>query len=92
MTLLVAGLTGNVFVFGQVKSDRTLLPPLVYKPAQVLVVPGGRPAIAQIRVVPLGDSVRIMRPDHMPCLVPRLRVEPMPVKILRPGEPMPVKQ
>ncbi|MDO6435291.1 hypothetical protein Q4E93_32035 [Flavitalea sp. BT771] len=105
MTLLVAGLTCNVFVFGQVKSGRTQLPPLVLKSDPVLVapgfvrpaplfmpLPGGRPVIAPVRVVPHDDSIRILRPDNMPCLVTKVMVEPIPVKILHPREPMPVKQ
>jgi len=100
MTLLAAGLAGNVFVYGQVRSDRAQLPPLVLKsgrvvvapPVRVLVAPGPEKLIAPIRVVPHGDSVRIMRPDNMPCLVVRSVVEAMPVKVLIPRDPMPVKQ
>src|SRR5258705_8675158 len=66
MTLLVTGLAGNIFVYGQVKRDsmhRQLLPP-----GKTLWV---------------GDSVRIMGPDKMRCLVPSLAgVERMPIKKL----------
>ena len=105
MTLLVAGLAGNVFVYGQDKVPGAGLPPLVVKADPGLVqpgpvrpaplftpVPGGRPVVAPIRAVVHRDSIRILRPDNMPCLVTRSVVAPMPVKILIPRERMPVQQ
>jgi hypothetical protein len=56
-TLLVAGLAGNVFVYGQVKVEK----------------------MQKLK----RDSVRILLPDHMPCLVTDLsKVERMPIKKL----------
>ena len=69
MTLLVTGLAGNVFVYGQMPAP----PTIQLKKASI-------------------DSIRILRPDHMPCLVTDLsKVEPMPVKKLdsRMVRPMP---
>jgi hypothetical protein len=60
MTLLVTGLAGNVFVYGQMPA----------------------PPIVQLKKAAI-DSIRIMQPDNMPCLVPSLAgVERMPVKKL----------
>ena len=71
-TLLVAGLAGNVFVYGQVHREGAAV---------------GRPLVQAD-----GDSVWIMRPDRMRCLVPSpAKTERMPVKKLdiRLVRPMP---
>ena len=107
-TLLVAGTAGNVFVFGQTYSEgaaigRPLVQALRTSPSAVIPVPGssaadpwswypGRSASAYLPSLPEGDSVRIMGPDRMPCLVPSTAAtERMPVKKLdsRLVRPMP---
>jgi hypothetical protein len=68
MTLLVAGLTGNVFVYGQVR----LAPRLSPFPSSP-VLPGQKKIAS--------DSIVVMWPDNMRCLVPSLaELEPMPVR------------
>jgi len=93
-TLLGAALLGNVFVFGQTLPGY-IKPPMVFK-----VLPGrpyspgkpyspGRPYKGQL-FARAGDSVRILSPDRMPCVVTDLsRMERMPVQRSRNREPMP---
>lgn len=73
--MLVAGVAGNAFVYGQGRREGTAV---------------GWPLKGAIRIN--GDSVRVMLPDNMPCLVADLsRIERMPVKKLdsRLVRPMP---
>jgi hypothetical protein len=80
MTLLAAGLAGNVFVYGQV-------------PLKVISGKGREaPGTIQMQFRWNADTVVMLAPDRMPCLVSRRPVEPMPVKKLWPVEPMPVKK
>jgi len=74
ITLLVTGLAGNVFVYGQVKSDALRQTLQVPKLSQGLVMPG----------------LVIMAPDHMPCLVTKSNGDRMYIKKLNIQiEPMP---
>ena len=97
LTLLGATLLSNVFVFGQggkpgLEFGQTLpgyiKPPMIFK-----LLPGkpymGKPYKREVSVY-IGDSVRVMAPDRMPCMVIDLsRMERMPVQRQRNLEPMP---
>ncbi|HVU54775.1 MAG TPA: hypothetical protein VHD83_06955 [Puia sp.] len=100
LTLLGAMLLGNVFVYGQSrKLDSLYFPkpklefgrtlPGYIKPPMVMKITGGR--IHHVWTNSTGvDSIRIMAPDRMPCLVTDLsRMERMPVQRYRNLEPMP---
>jgi hypothetical protein len=76
VTLLVTGLASNVFVYGQMPAS----------PAPVVR------SNVPVRSLWQNDSVRIVGPDHMPCVVPDLsKTERMPMMIVRRKwlEPMP---
>ena len=105
LTLLGVTLLGNVFVFGQGRKLDSLhfsgpglefgqtLPGYIKPPMVFKLMPGkpyspGRSRKDQLLIA--GDSVRIMSPDRMPCLVTDLsRIEAMPVQRQRNPEPMP---
>ncbi|HVV02579.1 MAG TPA: hypothetical protein VHC96_00090 [Puia sp.] len=99
LTLLGAALLGNVFVFGQSRMPGgTQLPgklefgqtlPGYIKPPMVMKITGGR--VQNVWAQGAGvDSVQILSPDRMPCVVTDLsRVESMPVQRSRNREPMP---
>jgi len=97
MTLLVTGLAGNVFVYGQVgPAPRLSLPTPRLSPfPSSPVLPGQkktRPFFAPLagpgsrdadyfRKVMVSNSIVVMWPDNMRCLVPSLaEMEPMPVR------------
>ena len=90
MTLLVAGLTGNVFVYGQVRPAPRLSPfptsPVLpgQKKAGDFFAPLAKPGTRDadyFRRVSVSNSIVLMWPDNMRCLVPSLAgLEPMPVK------------
>ena len=102
LTLLGAALLGNVFVFGQGRKPDLLhfsrpglefgqtMPGYIKPPMVLKLAPHEGRSQRKQRSIYTGDSVRILSPDRMPCLVPDLsRVEAMPVQRSLNLEPMP---
>jgi hypothetical protein len=99
--LLVTGLISNVPVFGQVKRSDSLHfprpefrlapvePGYIHPPMIINQDQARKLASPRIRAYH-SDSIRILSPDRMPCLVTDLsRMEGMPVQRKRNLEPMP---